>query len=284
MEMVDDIWMDENEGANLASCLPHYYKMAIVTWCDAGQSNRPDKSSTLGHISGIAPEAFLDGSEEMVAILNWKSSRCPRACLGSNGAEVQAITEGEDITFKLRAMWSEMHGVKLHRATMYEQVRESVKGAIVMDSRGIFDAMTRNISSLHGLRSSRAGYELTLSVQQAVKVRTLMRWVNGLAMLADCLTKSGERKVFHQFMAQGQAWRLIDDPMFTAGKKLKKRELLEKIQQQEAWFIGEIEKMAFSNNWPWHTREEPRNKGDDLTEHSSLQPNIEYPVGSHEQS
>ena len=43
-------------------------KMAIITWCDAGQANRPDKSSTLGHISGITPEGFLTGSEEVVAV------------------------------------------------------------------------------------------------------------------------------------------------------------------------------------------------------------------------
>ena len=76
-------------------------------------------------------------------------------------------------------------------------------GIIVMDTRGIFDAMTRNVSSLHGLRSSRAGYELTLGVQQALKIKTGFRWVNGLAMLAD-LTKFSERKIFLQFLAEGQ--------------------------------------------------------------------------------
>jgi hypothetical protein len=42
--------------------------------------------------------------------------------------------------------------VQLKRDTIYDQVRDAVQGAIVMDSRGIFDSMTRNISSLHGLR------------------------------------------------------------------------------------------------------------------------------------
>ena len=36
-----------------------------------------------------------------------------------------------------------------------------------MDPRGVYDAATRNLSMLHGLRSSRAGYELTLAVNQA---------------------------------------------------------------------------------------------------------------------
>ena len=83
-------------------------------------------------------------------------------------------------------------------------VCDNTMGIIVMDTRGIFDAMTRNVSSLHGLRSSRAGYELTLGVQQALKIKTGFRWVNGLAMLADCLTKSSERKIFLQFLAEGQ--------------------------------------------------------------------------------
>ena len=48
----------------------------------------------------------------------------------------------------------------MKRGLVHETARQ-VPGALVMDSRGIYDAMTRNISSLHGLRDSRAGYELT---------------------------------------------------------------------------------------------------------------------------
>ena len=255
-----------------------WHKMAIVTWCDAGEKNRPDESSTLGHITGIAPAGFLQGEPHVVAILNWKSGKTPRQCLGSNGAEVQATTEGEDITFKVRAMWAELHGVQLRRATLYEQVRDAVQGAIVMDSRGIFDAMSRNISSLHGLRSSRSGYELMLSVQQAVKVSTAFRWVNGLAQLADCLTKSNERKMFLQFLVQGQTWRLVHDDTFTAGKKLRKQELERSLQKREEWFIGEVRKLAKANKWPWIELDELRNKGDELTDHIALTPNQEYPL------
>lgn len=156
-----------------------------------------------------------------MAILNWRSSKTPRQCLGSNGAEVQSITEGEDITFRIRAMWTELHGVSLTRHQLYDQVREFTKGALVMDTRGMFDAMTRNVSALHGLRSSKAGYELTLAVQEARRVDTKLRWVNGLAQLGDCLTKFGQKKMFLQFMADGQFWRLTHDPSFTAGKKLR---------------------------------------------------------------
>ena len=245
---------------------PHWnrpwYEICVVTWCDAGQQNRPDKSSTLGVITGAAPVEFLAGSEEIVAIVHWRSSKTPRQVLGSNGAEVQSITEGEDVTFKIRAMWAELHGVKLKRVSLYPQVRDSCKGAIVMDSRGIYDAMVRNMSALHGLRSSRAGYELTLSVQQAIQIETALRWVNGLAQLADCLTKANERKVFLRFLAQGQLWRLVHDEKFEAGKKMRKRELEASMKCQE-FFLGVLESWAKSNRWPWDLNlcQEPRSMG-----------------------
>ena len=81
-----------------------WQKLTVVTWADASQSNRPDKSSTLGTITGIAPSQIVEGEEVEVALVHWKTAKTPRQCLGSNGAEVQAITEGEDFTYKVRTM------------------------------------------------------------------------------------------------------------------------------------------------------------------------------------
>ena len=65
-----------------------------------------------------------------------------------------------------------------------------------MDSRGVYETMTLNFSSLHGLRSSRVGYELAIAVQQAIQLGTQLRWVNGLPMLAEGMTKAGNKKDF----------------------------------------------------------------------------------------
>ena len=134
-----------------------------------------------------------------------------------------------------------------------------------MDSRGIFDASTRNISSLHGLRSSRAGYELTLAVQEALRVNTTFRWVNGLAQLADVLTKFGERKVFLQLLSRGQCWKLVHDDQFTAGRRIKKQELEKQIRETEDSFVRQVAAMAKANHWPWEEQDslqEPRSVGD----------------------
>lgn len=261
-KLIREIRREAHQSLLFPSWRRHWKDLMIVTWCDAGQQNRPDRSSTLGYISGLAPKEILEGQDVPVAIINWKSSKTPRQCLGSNGAEVQAVTEGEDQTFKLRAMWSEMHGVILDRSSLYDAVRESTQGAIVMDTRGIYDAMVRNVSSLHGLRSSRAGYELTLAVQQALRIATVLRWVNGLAMLADCLTKCSERKVFLEFLAEGQMWKLVLDDKFVAGRKLKKRELIDATKNMEQHFIGCVRSLAHKHRWPWQEMHEVRSMGD----------------------
>ena len=243
--------------------------LAVVTWADASQKNRPDRSSTLGLFTGVGPKEILSGEEASIAIVNWRSAKTPRQCLGSNGAEVQAITEGEDVTFKVRAMLLEFHGIDFTRKTIYEKVRQHTKGALVMDSRGVFDAATRNMSALHGLRSSRAGYELTLAVGQARSVDTEFRWVNGLAQLADALTKSNSRKILLQLFGNGQRWRLIFDPKFLAGKKVRKKELLEEIRKQQEVFICSIRDLALAKRWPWDNPE-VRSMGDEISQHEAV--------------
>ena len=121
-----------------------------------------------------------------------------------------------------------------------------------MDSRGIYVAATRNLSCLHGLRESRAGYELTLSIVQATKAKTVLRWVCGTAHVADSLTKFGDRKCTLQFLAAKQVWRLIDDPSFTAGRKVNKRAMEKKLQENQNAFINSIRILAGKNRWPWN--------------------------------
>ena len=239
--------------------------LAVVTWADASNHNRPDRSSTMGMISGLAPKTILEGQEVPVALVNWRSGKTPRQCLGSNGAEIQAITEGEDMTFKIRGFLIDVYGIEFNRRNLYEQVKRFTSGAVVMDSRGVFDAATRNVSALHGLRSSRAGYELALSIIQARSIDTKFRWVNGMVQLADTLTKSNSRKVLLHMMSLGQVWSVIFDEKFTAGKKIRKQEMLRKMRQMELDFFSAIDRLAKEQRWPRYD-EDPRSMGDVLTE------------------
>ena len=50
--------------------------IAVITWADANH-NRPDRSSTLGIITGAAPRQFFPGEACQVAVLQWKSGKAP---------------------------------------------------------------------------------------------------------------------------------------------------------------------------------------------------------------
>eukprot|EP00435_Cladocopium_sp_Y103_P052546 s1130_g16.t1 len=95
-----------------------WQQLAVVVWADASNSNRPDKSSTIGILAGLAPSTILSGSKEQIALIQWRSSKTPRQVLGSNGAEVQSITEGEDLCFRLRALLAEINGQTVTRQNL----------------------------------------------------------------------------------------------------------------------------------------------------------------------
>ena len=68
--------------------------------------------------------------------------------------------------------------------------------------------------------------------------------MNGLAQLADSLTKRNDQKVILQLLSSGQRWRLIHDPKFVSGRRMKKQETLRKIREQEVMFVDAVAKMA----------------------------------------
>lgn len=62
---------------------------------------------------------------------------------------VQAITMGEDMTYLVRSVRAEIHGLPLVRGRLEQTVKENTTGVLVMDGLRIFDAMTRNTGAIH---------------------------------------------------------------------------------------------------------------------------------------
>ena len=95
-----------------------------------------------------------------------------------------------------------------------------VPAMLVTDSRGIFDALMRHESPQLRLRSNRSGEEARGIKEQCEATDVLVRWVNGLAMLGDSLTKAGypSRHIMENFL-QSKRWRCTYDPAFESAKK-----------------------------------------------------------------
>ena len=65
-----------------------------------------------------------------------------------------------------------------------------------------------------------------------------------MAQFGDCLTKFGQKKMFLQFMADGQFRRLTHDPSFTSGRKLRKRDLEKANAEMDQFFLSKLKKFA----------------------------------------
>ncbi|CAJ1442606.1 unnamed protein product, partial [Effrenium voratum] len=87
-------------------------ELAVVVWADA--SIRPDKGSTMGIVAGIAPRGILWGEEHQIALLHCRSAKTELR---------QAITEDEDVCFRLRALLAELNGEVMTRENMDELVK-----------------------------------------------------------------------------------------------------------------------------------------------------------------
>ena len=130
--------------------------------------------------------------------------------------------------------------------------------------------MTRNLSSLHGLRSSRGGFELTVAVQQALRINTRLPWVNGLAMLADTMTKAGVKKSFMHFLINGQKWSIVHDESFIAGRKIHKATLRKQLTARQDLHVECLRKFSLENRLPWFDEEQQQDADPDLVSLTNL--------------
>ncbi len=78
--------------------------------------------------------------------------------VGTNGAEAQAVCEGEDKGWKRRVLWANLNGVQVVRGEQ-NQAGALMKSLLVMDSNGFYDACTRQGSAQLGMKSTKDGVE-----------------------------------------------------------------------------------------------------------------------------
>ena len=201
----------------------HWTDLVQVLWADASEGNRHDGSSTCGYVGGVTGKNFKSGKEDDVDIVSWRAFKAPRKVAGSNGAESQAIEFAEEALWLQRLMWCEVHGVRVER-WKWNSIVKLVGGILITDSRGIYDGLTRHESPQLKLRSLRGGEELGAAKQQILATDVEVRWVNGMAELADAMTKAGTvaRKTFGEYLINYR-WKCSYDERFEAGKKRQAR-------------------------------------------------------------
>ena len=150
---------------------------------------QPAKEFSIGGILILmtSPE-FRRGEEAWCHVVAWESFKLPRKVVGSNGVEAQVFSIAEEALWLARISWAVLHGVPLVRRRLHDAA-QAIPGALVSDSRGIYDGARKRESPQKGLRSSKTCMELEQCCEDALRSGAVLRWNHGGAMLADTLTK-----------------------------------------------------------------------------------------------
>ena len=89
---------------------PEEEELVVGTWVDASWANRRDGGSTGGFWIGMTTENLLQGKEEGVSLVSWRSYKCQGVVKSPGAAEAQALTTGVDETAMVRITWGLMNG------------------------------------------------------------------------------------------------------------------------------------------------------------------------------
>ena len=204
--------------------------VVFISMGDQAHSNRPQGDSTGGLVTLAAGPSCLAGNVSPMCLLSWRTWKLRRKAIGSNDAEVQSILEAEDQNFRVRLLWSELHGAGQHRAPLREDLISQaenqvvlVKGVLCTDSRGGYDAVERNESPLLGLSNLRSALQAFQLRDNLRRVHCELRWLASDYDLADAMTKkrSESRSGLERFL-QTWRWCVAFDPNFVSAKRNKK--------------------------------------------------------------
>ena len=217
----------------------HWTELVVISMGDQAHTNRPRGDSTGGMVTMIAGPESLLGKVCPMTLVAWRTWKLQRKSISSNDAEVQSILEAEDQNFRVRLVWTELHGAsrrsnpRENLVFVAEQQIMQVRGVLCTDSRGGYDAVEVNESPLLGLSNLRAALQAFQLRENLRRVRCELRWVASDYDLADGLTKkkSDARNGLMKFL-ETWLWSIAFDKNFVSAKKSK---------QQGSTAIGKVD-------------------------------------------
>ena len=206
----------------------HWSELVFISMGDQAHNNRPKGDSTGGMITLISGPESIQGKMSYMTLIAWRTWKLQRKSISSNDAEVQSILEAEDQNFRIRLLWTEMHGAgqrhdprePLIRSAEHQALR--VRGVLCTDSRGGYDAVEVNESPLLGLSNMRAALQAFQLRDNLQRVGCELRWLASDYDLADALTKKKfeARQGLLKFLATW-VWCIAFDRNFRSAKKSK---------------------------------------------------------------
>ena len=132
-------------------------------------------------------------------------------------------TQAQEETEFIRLLWLEIVQGG-YDDTIVDQEISKVGDCLIIDAKGVFDAIHRSESAALSLQDKRSAVEGPALKEAIGRTRTLLRWCHSEANVADALTKAGNRahELLRKFL-ESRVWRIVWDPELTSSKKLKQQ-------------------------------------------------------------
>ena len=201
-----------------------HHSPIVVTYTDAGWTTRPDGTSqrwTVGlhcklrvaarqrikHVSDIlAFESIETGGKILICSRN------------------EASADGDDEAVYIRLCLKDVLFGQLDLRN-WQSEETQIPAGLVVDCRGVYDALARSSSSFLGLKDKKSGWEALALKQSLVECGTVMRWCHSAAQLGDVVTKESDaaRAPWELFVRRGFRWKLIHDPKCESSRNRAKR-------------------------------------------------------------
>ena len=174
----------------------------LVCIADAGWATRDSGDSQGGYLLLIAESKMLDRERARCWLVDWSSKKLKRAVRSSVAAETLSGQNGLDALELFQALMLEtLDGVTPRQ---FREMTPSRPGALVIDSKGFYDAITRSCCSQAISVERRLQIDYAIAKETMKKQNILPFWVNNLRMAADCLTKlRGETKLLYDILELG---------------------------------------------------------------------------------
>ena len=158
-------------------------QLCLVGWSDASLANRPDLSSTGGHIIGFMHQKAIDSGLGRVNPVSWRSGKLHRVARSSLSAEAQSLADTEQELFYARLEWREMIGDYIDTAKP-EEFTAKVTSYLVVDAKAMFDTLSKGVfvasqkdkyTGLELLAGSR-GESDNICEKASKRIKTGSRW------------------------------------------------------------------------------------------------------------
>ena len=168
------------------------HSLVVVTYTDARWTTRPDGTSQGGQLVFVANAELLQGKGFNTSLISWHSSRLKRVTRSLSATKTQAAAEGDDdeSVFIRLCMKDALFG-QLDLQNWQTEARQ-IPAALVVDCRGVYDALARSSSSCLALKDKKSGLEALALKQSLVECGTIIRWCHSEAQLGDVVTKESD--------------------------------------------------------------------------------------------